>query len=166
MAKIIDWMGKVGNIHWWMKKEIPQIILDIGFDFIVDNKKVWGLVKEEEIPITLIPIGDLVWIFDYPFLWNGGEIFNLKPIDVINNPKKYENEYTRVIDTEMKYPIDIMKSKKKQGSRWLTLDGLHRLMKSYILNKEAHGGTYCKDMVVMTRIVPRNNIPFIKREGK
>ena len=163
MIRIMDRMGSIKKKRWWMNKEVPQTIVDVGFDFIPDNKQVWAIVEKEEIPLTLMPIGELIWAFDYPFLWHGSEVFNLKPIDVVNNLLTYTDEHTRILKADMQYPIDIMKTKRDQGSRWLTLDGLHRLMKAYILNKEAHGGIFCKDMLVKTHKVPRKNIPFIKR---
>ena len=48
---------------------IDQTILNIGMDFIPDITKVWNLTKKEKTPITVIPINELTWLFNYPFLW-------------------------------------------------------------------------------------------------
>ena len=129
-----------------MKENIPKIIKDVGFDFEWDEKKVWAL----DIPVTEMDIKDLEWHFDFPFHWHGGEVYNLKSREIIENPSKYPEEYKRTMDADMKYPIDIMENK----GRWLILDGLHRLMKAYILEMEK----------VNVRIIPREKIPDILKD--
>lgn len=107
-----------------MKDNIPQIIKDVGFDFNWSEEKVWKL----NVPTESIKIDELVWHFEIPFLWENG-IYNLKPVDVINNPELHNGEYERTMNANINYSIDIMENK----GRWLILDGLHRLMKCYIL---------------------------------
>jgi hypothetical protein len=126
-----------------MEKELPQIIKDVGFDFSWDEKKVWAL----DLPTTDMNISELTWHFDIPFHWHGGDVYNLKSRDIIENPEKYKEEYERTMRADMKHPIDIMENK----GRWLILDGLHRLMKAYILKMDK----------VRVRIVPREMIPQI-----
>jgi len=126
-----------------MKKELPQIIKDVGFDFSWDEKKVWKL----NVPNTKMDIKKLTWHFDIPFHWHGDEIYNLASREIIDNPDKYKNEYERTMKADLFYPIDIMENK----GRWVILDGLHRLMKSYILKKEE----------VEVRIIPRDKISLI-----
>lgn len=94
-------------------------------------------------------ISELVWHFDVPFLWCGGEKYNLKPWDTIRNPEKYKDEYDRTMDCDLSYPIDIMRNK----GRWLVLDGLHRLMKAWLLKMDS----------VKVRKIPRAKIPDILR---
>jgi len=96
-------------------------------------------------------INELIWHFDVPFLWENG-VYNLKPQEVINTPKEHRGEYERTMDSDLIYPIDIMQNKGK----WLILDGLHRLMKSFILGKDK----------VMVRKVSRNLIPKIEKDTK
>ena len=107
-----------------MEKDIPQIIKDVGFDFDWSEEKVWAL----NIPVELINIDELTWHFNIPFLWEKG-VYNLKPREVIDNPEVHKGEYDRTMNADLQYPIDIMENK----GRWLILDGLHRLMKSFIL---------------------------------
>lgn len=123
-------------------QEIPQIIKDVGFDFDWSEEKVWTLeVEPEEISID-----ELTWHFDVPFLWENG-VYNLKPQEVIDNPEEHKEEYERTMKADLIHPIDIMENK----GRWLILDGLHRLMKSVIINMQK----------VQVRKIPRDLIPKI-----
>lgn len=106
------------------KADHPQIIKDVGFDFSWSEEKVWAL----DVSATKMNINKLTWHFDIPFLWEGDAVYNLKPQEVIDNPKEHQEEYGRTMKADLKYPIDIMKNK----GRWLILDGLHRLMKASI----------------------------------
>ncbi|MGH7141440.1 MAG: glycosyltransferase [Minisyncoccia bacterium] len=124
------------------KKDIPQIIKDVGFDFDWDNEKVWALdVPTEEMDIT-----ELAWHFDVPFLWEDG-VYNLTPREVIEHPKAHEKEYDRTMRADFAHPIEIMHNKE----RWLILDGLHRLMKASMLG----------DKIVRVRKISRERIPEI-----
>ncbi|MBI3627117.1 ParB N-terminal domain-containing protein [Candidatus Uhrbacteria bacterium] len=126
-----------------MSKEIPQIIKDVGFDFSWDEKKVWKL----SLPVTQMKTLELEWHFDIPFLQENDGVYNLKPRDVIVNPEAHAEEYERTMNSDLSYPIDIMENR----GRWLILDGLHRLMKAYILEWET----------VNVRVVPKEKIPEI-----
>jgi len=95
-------------------------------------------------------IGKLTWHFDIPFHWHGSEIYNLKSIEIINNPDEYQDEYKRTMNSDLSCPIDIMQNK----GRWLILDGLHRLMKAKILGMKK----------VKVRKIPRSEIPNILKE--
>lgn len=107
-----------------VKKDIPQIIKDVGFDFNWSEEKVWAL----DVPVEEIPINLLTWHFDVPFLWENG-VYNLKPQDVIDNPDAHKEEYERMMKADLIHPIDVMENK----GRLLILDGLHRLMKASVL---------------------------------
>jgi len=128
------------------KQEIPEIIKEMGFDFHWEEEKVWKL----NIPITEMDMNELTWHFDIPFHWHKGGVYNLKSKEIIENPEKYKEEYERTMKVDLKYPIDIMKNKGK----WLILDGLHRLMKAYILEMKK----------VNVRIIPREQIPEILKD--
>jgi len=49
------------------------------------------------------------------------------PMDVINDPKKYKEEYKRTMDADLKYPIMIFNNN--------VIDGYHRIAKSIIQKK-------------------------------
>lgn len=53
---------------------------------------------------------------------------NYSANDVINDPSNYENEIKRINNANLKYPIIIYKNN--------IVDGIHRLVKSKILNKK------------------------------
>ncbi len=125
------------------ERELPAIIKEVGFDFHWSEEKVWKL----NYPSEEMDIKELEWHFEIPFHWHGDEIYNLKSIDIINNPEKYKEEYERTMKADLSHPIDIMENK----GRWLILDGLHRLMKAKILGMQK----------VKVRKIPRSEIPNI-----
>lgn len=125
------------------KPKIPKIIQEVGFDFSWSEPKVWAL----EVPEESMPIQELVWHFDIPFLWEKGGVYNLKPREVLDHPDQHPEEYQRTMRADTTFPIDIMENK----GRWLILDGLHRLMK---LSQEAAAS-------VRVRKIPHSRIPDI-----
>ena len=94
-----------------------------------DNKKLWAL----EAPVEEMPIDELTWIFDVPFWEDEDGNIVITPREVFNNPNVYPYHRDKIANSDVSYPIDIMRNKK---GKWLTLDGLHRLAKLY-LNKES-----------------------------
>ncbi|MCL5680372.1 MAG: ParB N-terminal domain-containing protein [Candidatus Marsarchaeota archaeon] len=130
-----------------VSKRIPAIIKRVGFNFHWDERKVWKLkIKPEEMKIS-----KLEWMFYVPF-WRlpDNTPYSLKPIDVIEKPKKYKKEYKRTMKANLKHPIDIMRNKGK----WLLLDGLHRLAKAKILGYDS----------IYVRKIPRSEIAKIRPE--
>lgn len=129
-----------------MKRELPRIIEEVGFDFSWDEEKVWQL----DYPVEEISIDELTWHFKVPFIWskpNG--YYDVESYEVLNNPNMHPEEYKRTMNADLSYPIDIMYWK----GRWLILDGLHRLMKASLLN--------VKDVKV--RKISESAIPLIKK---
>jgi disulfide oxidoreductase YuzD len=59
--------------------------------------------------------------------WGDPEGIKYSAIDVMNKPKKYKDDYERIENADLKYPI-IMHGKN-------IVDGIHRLAKSYLMNK-------------------------------
>ena len=125
------------------KKNLPTIIKEVGFDFNWSEEKVWSL----DIPVETISLKELEWHLEVPFWSTMDGYYNLKPSDVISFPKRYQEEYHKIMKSNLSYPIDIMANK----GRWLILDGLHRLAKAKILNKKK----------IKVRKIPRNKIPEI-----
>lgn len=130
-----------------MIKELPQIIKDVGFDFIWDSQKVWSL----DIPTEEMDINELIWHFDIPF-WElkDTDDYNLTPSAVINNEEGTAEHRRKVEQADIKYPIDVMENK----GRWLILDGLHRLVKLHEMGKKT----------VLVRKIDRARIPDITKE--
>lgn len=130
-----------------MSRELPAIIKEVGFDFSWDEQKVWTL----DAPTEEMPIEELVWHFDIPFIWSKPDgYYDVTPNEVISHPEQYVEEYERTMQAETAYPIDIMFWKK----RWLILDGLHRLMRQTIEGND----------VVQVRKIPKTAIPLIIKE--
>ncbi len=127
------------------RKKLPKIIQDVGFDFHWEEEKVWAL----NVPVEEMHISDLEWHFNIPFWWTRSGFYNLTPNEVLANPEKHKNEFERTMQSDLKYPLDIMLWK----GRWLLLDGLHRLVKSKQLGLEK----------VKVRKIPKEAIPQIEK---
>ncbi len=125
----------------------PKIIKENGFSFSWDEKKVWNL----KIPTKEIELKEIEWMFKLPFWDYNNERFVLKPIDVLENPKKYKEEYERTMNANEKYPIDIMWNEKI--GKHATLDGLHRALKLKILGKKK----------IIVRIITKEYLDKIKK---
>jgi hypothetical protein len=129
-----------------MNRELPQIIKEVGFDFSWDERKVWSL----DMPVEEMPMSELAWHFDIPFIWSKPSgFYDVMPREVMEHPHKHPEEYKRTMQADTNYPIDIMLWKR----RWVILDGLHRLMKQAIQGNET----------VQVRKVPESAIPLIRK---
>lgn len=130
-----------------MKRDFPQIIKDVGFDFSWDERKVWPL----NVPVEEIPITELTWHFDIPFWSKPNGFYDLKARDVIDYPDDNRAEYERTMQADISHPIDIMLWR----GRWLILDGLHRLVKLSIQGART----------VKVRKIPKSAIPLITKDS-
>ena len=57
-------------------------------------------------------------------------------LDVINNPKKYEYDYKRMMDSELKYPIIALLIDHDPSIDFYIIDGLHRLGKHHLKKRK------------------------------
>lgn len=127
-------------------QELPQIIKEVGFDFNWDEEKVWTL----SVPTENMPIEELYWHFDIPFLWSHPDgFYDVTPREVIENPGIHALEFGRTLNADTGYPIDIMFWR----GRWVILDGLHRLMRLSMDGFE----------VIKVRKIPVTAIPDIQK---
>jgi hypothetical protein len=128
-----------------MRRGLPNVIEEVGFDFHWDNEKLWKL----DIPVEEVSIDELLWHMDIPF-WSSREgYYDLTPQNVLHLPEKYKEEVERVDKADLTYPLDIMFWK----SRWVLLDGLHRLVKAKKLGLQK----------VKVRKIPQDMINKIKK---
>jgi len=127
-----------------MALQLPTHIQPYAADFHWDNTKLWML----DIPTVGMPIDELLWHLDIPWLHTEGERFNLTPHEIMSSPEKYKEQHDRTMRSDLDYPIDIIYN----NGRWLILDGLHRLMKSVALGKSS----------VEVRKISRDLIPQIE----
>lgn len=128
-----------------MKSHLPDIIKRVGFDFDWDERKVWEL----DYPTEEMPIAELVWHFDIPFLLSKPNGHYVASRQVMDQPDKYPGEYRRTLQADTSWPIDIMSWR----GRWVILDGLHRLMKQSLAGADT----------VRVRKIPTEAIPLILR---
>ena len=112
-----------------LKKNPNEIYVDPrhtphAFDlpFWRDNNKLWAL----KVPAEDMDIDELRWILDVPFWEDAEGNIVVIPNEVINDLDRYPIHRDKLKAADTSYPIDIMRNKK---GKWLTLDGLHRLVK-------------------------------------
>ena len=128
-----------------MEEKVPDSVLEFGFDFDWDEKDVWKL----NYPTIELDLGELDWHFSIPFWDFDSGTYNLTPNEVIENTDKYPEHYSRIMNSDISYPIDIMENK----GRYVILDGLHRLVKCRLLGYDK----------VLVRIIPREEIEHIRK---
>lgn len=107
---------------------LPEEIREHGLDFHWDNQKVWNL----EIPTEEIDIEEIKWMLEFNFWWKDNLGNTISPNEVLENLDLYPDHKDRILRADTSYPLDIMQNK---HGRWLTLDGLHRLVKIIINNE-------------------------------
>ncbi|HLD60845.1 MAG TPA: ATP-grasp domain-containing protein, partial [Patescibacteria group bacterium] len=122
----------------------PAWLNKIDPSFRWDSKKIWKL----NLPTQQMDIKKLTWHLDLPF-WEkeGTDDWNLTPREVIKNPEQQPTHYKKIINSDLRYPIAIMKLK----GQWRVLDGLHRLAKAHMDGK--------KKMLV--KIIDKRHAPSI-----
>ena len=128
--------------------EIPNIIFIYGIDYDWDEKDVWKI----DCPIEELDINKLTWHLELPFWDYNGKNYVVTPNEVLKNPDKYHSHYNRIVNCDLAYPIDVLENK----GRLVILDGLHRLAKYQLLNKDK----------VKVRIIPQEEFLGIAHEEK
>ncbi len=138
-----------GIIHFMRKDfdKLPKEIQEHGMDFHWDNKKLWSL----DIPIEDIDVSELEWHLDTPFWSSEGGHYNLLPRLVLEDIELYPEHKDRVLNADIRYPIDIMENPKGE---LVILDGMHRLLR---LMNEGH-------KKVKVRKISRDHIDKIKKD--
>ena len=128
-----------------MSRALPQVIKDVGFDFLWDEERVWAL----DVPVEEMSSSVLTWHLDFPFLFSCPDgYYDLCPREVLEHSSEHPEEYARTMRSDTTHPIDIMFWR----GRWLILDGLHRLMKQTVEGKD----------MVPVRKIPKSAIPEIR----
>lgn len=111
-----------------LDNDLPKIIKDNCLNFKVPkDENIWSL----SAPTTKIKLSKLLWQMDIPFWRYNGKKYSLTPNQVLSDIKKYNYHYKRILNSDLKYPVDIMKN---QNGKWESLDGLHRTAKAKLLN--------------------------------
>lgn len=81
--------------------------------------------------------------------WNESEDENetIHPIDVINNPEKYEEHYERIVNADLDFPIMVFYDKK---NKYQVFDGVHRISKA-VWTKQKTIKTYVLDWSIIKK---------------
>lgn len=93
-----------------------------------DNKKLWAL----DVPVEDMSVEELRWMMDVPFWEDDEGNIVITPHEVVENMDRYPDHRDRIRNSDTSFALDVMKN--KQG-KWLTLDGLHRLVKLILEGK-------------------------------
>jgi hypothetical protein len=101
---------------------------ELGLTFWWDVRKLW----EADLPIVSMPVAEFEWLLDIPFWDNGSQEMALSGRDVAAQPELYRDEYKRTMVADLACPINVIRLK----GRWTIMDGLHRLLKAYLLDYE------------------------------
>lgn len=97
------------------------------------NKKVYSVdmmhayINIFKPKITSVKLDDINFNYDSK-VWDDYKGGSVSPNEVILNPDKYPEHKKRVEDADLKYPIILSDN--------TVIDGLHRLVKSHLLNKK------------------------------
>ena len=111
---------------------------DDKYKYSVD--KMIEYINEHKPPKIKLNVKDLLFNLNWDSLEN-----NVKPIDVIENPKKYKYEISRIERADMKYPIII-------DSNYNIIDGVHRYIK-HILKHKRKINVYIFNKALMKRFI-------------
>lgn len=95
-----------------------------------DNEKLWAL----DVPAEDMDVGELMWMLDVPFWEDEEGNIVITPKDVIHNLDQYPGHRDRIMSSDTSKPLDIMRNRKGE---WLTLDGLHRLVKMVLTGESS-----------------------------
>lgn len=101
-------------------------------------------------PSIKINIQDYLHFLEYKVWWiDSKKKISISPKDVIDNPIKYKNEYERIKNANINYPIIIANNN--------IIDGYHRLAKAYMQNKKQIKA-YIIDKVLLKKfVISKNN---------
>jgi len=104
-----------------------------------------------EVPVEEMNIDELRWIMDVPFWEDDDGNIVITPNEVIQNMDRYPDHRDRIQNADNSFPLDVMKNKKGE---WLTLDGLHRLVKQILEGRKT----------VRVRKIPREIVHLTARD--
>ena len=105
------------------KREVPDSLRHVYFDFHWSQEKLWALETEK----SELAMAELEWALGLP-IWASDppeKIFDLAPRQVLENPEKFPGHWKRIREADTSFPIHVMLWKNK----WLIMDGFHRLLR-------------------------------------
>ena len=109
-------------------------------------RKLWAA----DLPIVAMPVRDLEWLLDRPFWKDGHRKLALRPRDVAAHPERYQADYQRAMAADLSCPINVIYLR----GRWVAMDGLHRLLKAWMLDRET----------ILAKQAHEQHIPLFRRK--
>ena len=119
-----------------------------------DDKKIYSVdmmfayINIFKPKYTKIKIDQLLHNLEYKGWGDPKNNLFYSPKQVLENPKKYKDEIKRINDAELKYPIIVYNDN--------IVDGVHRLSKSYLLNKKTIKAYIFDDKTIKNFIIDKN----------
>ncbi len=125
------------------QKQPPHMLTDVGLSMFVNTIK----LRELPLPIVEIDIEKLIWHFEMP-VWEKDETddWNLTPWEVIRKDKGTTAHQKKIEKADTSHPIIIT----RYNSRYVILDGVHRLAKVYM-----NGGKKMKAKIIPKKYLSR-----------
>lgn len=130
-----------------MNKSIPGHLQAYILPFNWDVRLVWSLATPAQ-DIKRIDLDHLLMLPLWSSIPKSGMLFDISPIEVLENPHRSPHQFERVSQADTSYPIDLLEYNQ---SRWI-LDGVHRLAKIYQRRSEW----------IKVRVHPKEIIPEIR----
>ena len=129
-------------------KKPPHILTDAGLSMFVDTTK----LRELLLPVVDIDIKKLTWHFDMP-VWekDGTDDWNLTPWEVIEKGEGSIGHQKRIENVDISFPLIVT----KYNSRYVILDGVHRLVKAY-----THGDKQVKGKIIPKKYLVMREFQF------
>jgi hypothetical protein len=93
----------------------------------------WDALRAAAREVELMPLRELDWILELPLWWQGGRPFRLRPRDVLRAPGRFPAQHARALESDLAHPVDVA----HHLGRWVTVDGVHRLLKATALGHTA-----------------------------
>ena len=94
-------------------------------NFVYSVDMMFVYLKHNSHPITKIDVKDYAHTLEYPGWGNPAKGIEYSATDVINSPLKYQDDYKRILQADLSYPIII-------SDKGYVVDGVHRLSKAYM----------------------------------
>jgi hypothetical protein len=93
----------------------------------------WDSLRAAALEVERMPLRELDWILDLPLWWRDGRAFRLSPRDVLRTPDRFPAQHARMLESDLARPVDVV----HHLGRWVTVDGVHRLLKAAALGHRA-----------------------------
>lgn len=108
----------------------PRKLTSVGLSMFVDTVK----LRKVPVPVVRIPLKKLLWHLDMP-VWekDGTDDWNLTPREVAER-RPYTKDHQKIMaKANTRYPIIVTRYR----SRYVILDGIHRLTKVYVKGRSS-----------------------------